>query len=168
MELLNELAIDTEVVLRCFRTGGLTHAGDRLVFYDGLQHYGAHTQYHIGHGKDPQYRPNHCKHESSTQLIPADNDMDFAVEFNKKPGQTGVQYLFEVDMTKRGPGSYPLSAGITGSSSYSVAEISYNHDIGNISELAECSDRGLDDGDGQCECFEGFRGLACEKQEALV
>jgi hypothetical protein len=30
-ELLSELAIDTEVVLRCFRTGGITHAGDRQV-----------------------------------------------------------------------------------------------------------------------------------------
>ena len=27
MELLSELAIDTEVVLRCFRTGGITHTG---------------------------------------------------------------------------------------------------------------------------------------------
>jgi hypothetical protein len=33
MELLNELAIDTEVVLRCFRTGGITHAGDRQVLF---------------------------------------------------------------------------------------------------------------------------------------
>jgi hypothetical protein len=33
MELLSELAIDTEVVLRCFRTGGLTHAGDRQVSF---------------------------------------------------------------------------------------------------------------------------------------
>jgi hypothetical protein len=31
MGLLSELAIDTEVVLRCFRTGGITHAGDRQV-----------------------------------------------------------------------------------------------------------------------------------------
>ena len=47
-------------------------------------------------------------------------------------------------------------------------EINYNANLGNLSELAECSDRGLDDGDGQCECFDGFRGLACEEQEALV
>jgi hypothetical protein len=31
--ILNELAIDTEVVLRCFRTDGLTHAGDRQVVF---------------------------------------------------------------------------------------------------------------------------------------
>jgi hypothetical protein len=41
MELLNELAIDTEVVLRCFRTGGLTltHAGDRQVGVFGFPSY---------------------------------------------------------------------------------------------------------------------------------
>jgi hypothetical protein len=34
LELLNELAIETEVVLRCFRTGRLTHAGeDRQVSF---------------------------------------------------------------------------------------------------------------------------------------
>ena len=33
MELLNELAIGTEVVLRCFRTGGITHAGDRQAIF---------------------------------------------------------------------------------------------------------------------------------------
>ena len=33
MGVLSELDIDSEVVLRCFRTGGITHAGDRqLVF----------------------------------------------------------------------------------------------------------------------------------------
>merc|ERR1711924_508991 len=41
-------------------------------------------------------------------------------------------------------------------------------DVGTVSELSECSDRGLDNGDGECECFDGFRGLACEEQEALV
>merc|ERR1712146_85464 len=39
-------------------------------------------------------------------------------------------------------------------------------DVGNIAELAEFADRGLDKGDGECECFDGFRGLACEEQEA--
>jgi hypothetical protein len=51
---------------------------------------------------------------------------------------------------------------------WSVAEINYNSNLGNLSELAECSDRGLDDGEGQCECFDGFRGMACEEQEAIV
>merc|ERR1712185_633374 len=31
-----------------------------------------------------------------------------------KPGQTGVQYLMEVDINKRGAGSFPVSGGITG------------------------------------------------------
>jgi len=74
----------------------------------------------------------------------------------------------EVDIEKRGAGSFPVSGGITGASSYSVAEMNFNINLGNLSELSECSDRGLDDGDGSCECFDGFRGLACEEQEALV
>ena len=96
------------------------------------------------------------------------DNMDFTIEFANLPGQTGVQYLFEVDVSKRGAGAFPMSGGITGASSYSVGEINYNANLGNLSELAECSDRGLDDGDGMCECYDGFRGLACEEQEALV
>merc|ERR1712167_462137 len=118
-------------------------------FYDGVQHLGGfcETTYQLGLGT---------------------NKMDFTIEFADKPGQTGVQYLMGVDINKRGAGSFPVSGGITGTSSYSVAEMNYNTNLGNLSELAECSDRGLDDGDGACECFDGFRGLACEEQEALV
>merc|ERR1711937_42229 len=118
-------------------------------FDDGVQHLSAFEDNHIGHHKDAKYSSNFC-------------------EFSHLPGQTGVQYLFEVDVSKRGAGAFPMSGGITGASSYSVGEINYNANLGNLSELAECSDRGLDDGDGQCECFDGFRGLACEEQEALV
>merc|ERR1711865_1226892 len=41
------------------------------------------------------------------------SNMDFQVEFADKPGQTGVQYLMEVDIKARGAGSFPVSAGIT-------------------------------------------------------
>merc|ERR1712178_234123 len=91
---------------------------------------------------------------------------DFTVEFADKPGQTGVQYLLEVDIDAAGAGSYPVSAG--GATSVTVVEINYNDKLGNLSELSDCSDRGLDNGDGECECFDGYRGLACEEQEALV
>merc|ERR1711937_323919 len=96
-------------------------------FDDGVQHLSAFEDNHIGHHKDAKYSSNFCEF-SHTALAPAGDDMDFTVEFSNLPGQTGVQYLFEVDV----------------------------------------SNRGLDDGDGQCECFDGFRGLACEEQEALV
>jgi hypothetical protein len=33
MPLLSELNIESDVILRCFRTGGVTHAGDRQVFF---------------------------------------------------------------------------------------------------------------------------------------
>merc|ERR1711988_979651 len=117
-------------------------------FYDGVQHLGGFS-------------------ETTYTLATATNKMDFTIEFADKPGQTGVQYLMEVDINKRGAGSFPVSGGITGGA-YSVAEMNFNTNLGNLSELAECSDRGLDDGDGACECFDGFRGLACEEQEALV
>jgi hypothetical protein len=136
-------------------------------FDDGVQHLSAFEDFHIGHHKDAKYASNFCEH-SHTELAIANDDMDFTIEFANLPGQSGVQYLFEVDVSKRGAGAFPMSGGITGASTYSVGEINYNANLGNLSELAECSDRGLDDGDGQCECFDGFRGLACEEQEALV
>merc|ERR1712054_94505 len=104
-----------------------------------------------------------------------------AIQFNDLPGQSGVQYLLEIDTNARGAGSFPVSAGMTtttngvsvaeiytGAGAGSATETQINAYVDAISELADCSDRGLDDGDGACECFEGFRGLACEEQEALV
>jgi len=131
-------------------------------FVDGKQHIPSAN----GHGTT-----NFCETTATTQLGPQDYTMDFDVTFADKPGQTGVQFLLEVDITTRGSGSYPTSAGITESGAvYTIAEVQANGntDLGNLSELAECSDRGLDNGDGECECFDGFRGLACEEQEALV
>merc|ERR1712028_150928 len=129
-------------------------------FYDGVQHIAGFSETRDGSYKNSKVATNFCATTSTK--------MDFTIEFADKPGQTGVQYLMEVDINKRGAGSFPVSGGITGASSYSVAEMNFNTNLGNLSELAECSDRGLDDGDGKCECFDGFRGLACEEQEALV
>jgi hypothetical protein len=33
MPLLSELNVESDVILRCFRTGGVTHAGDRQVIF---------------------------------------------------------------------------------------------------------------------------------------
>jgi len=131
-------------------------------FTDGQQHIPSAN----GHGTT-----NFCETAASTQLAPQAYTMDFDVTFADKPGQTGVQFLLEVDISVRSSGSFPTSAGITESGAvYTIAEVQANGntDLGNLSELAECSDRGLDNGDGECECFDGFRGLACEEQEALV
>merc|ERR1711918_73614 len=91
-------------------------------FDDGVQHLSAFEDNHIGHHKDAKYSSNFCEF-SHTALAPAGDDMDFTVEFANLPGQTGVQYLFEVDVSKRGAGAFPMSGGITGASSYSVGEI---------------------------------------------
>jgi len=127
-------------------------------YTDGAQHIPSAN----GHGAT-----NKC--ESTGTITKADTDMDFDVTFNDRPGQTGVQFLLEVDTAARGAGCFPVIAGIS-SGTHSVGEIigSSDSDLGALSELAECSDRGLDNGDGECECFDGFRGLACEEQEALV
>ena len=99
---------------------------------------------------------------------------DFDVTFADKPGQTGVQFLLEVNINYQGDGAFPVSRGVLGAGATAkVFEKWVDHDGSSgqrdtLSELAECSDRGLDNGDGECECFDGFRGLACEEQEALV
>merc|ERR1711964_592113 len=125
---------------------------------------GGYSETTDGNFKNSKMTTNFCG--TTYTLALANNKMDFTVEFADKPGQTGVQYLMAVDINKRGAGSFPVSGGITGANAgYSVAEMNFNTNLGNLSELAECSDRGLDDGDGACD---GFRGLACEEQEALV
>lgn len=112
---------------------------------------------------------NACSSTATGQLQAKKSALDFTITFADLPGQTGVQYLFEVDTATRGDGSFPRTAGITqASAAYSVVEIMTTANLGKLSELAECSDRGLDNGQGECECFDGFRGLACEEQEALV
>jgi hypothetical protein len=158
----NEVMLDAKVVARTDNTAPLCTR-----MYDGLQHLAGHIDSRKGSLKDMKYATNYC--ETTYTLATDAYKMDFTVEFGDHPGQSGVQYLLEVDINKRGPGSFPVSAGITGAHAmYSVAEMNYNANLGNLSELAECSDRGLDNGEGECDCFEGFRGLACEHSEALV
>jgi hypothetical protein len=158
----NEVMLDAKVVARTSDTVALCTR-----MYDGMQHIHGHRAGRKGSWIEQKGATNFC--ETTYTMATHANKMDFTVEFGGHPGQTGVQYLLEVDINKRGPGSFPVSSGITGAyATYSVAEMNFNENLGNLSELAECSDRGLDDGEGQCECFEGFRGLACEKQEALV
>jgi len=104
----------------------------------------------------------------------ATKQSDFDVTFADKPGQTGVQFLLEVNINYQGDGAFPVSRGVLGAgAAVKVYEKWVENDGSSgardtLSELAECSDRGLDNGDGECECFDGFRGLACEEQEALV
>jgi len=143
-------------------------------FYDGVQHISGFSQTTDGNYKNSKGTTNYCEtsgcyYTGGTTggiLASSATTGDFTVEFADKPGQTGVQYLLEVDIDAAGAGSYPVSSG--GASSVTVVEINYNDNLGNLSELSDCSDRGLDNGDGECECFDGYRGLACEEQEALV
>jgi hypothetical protein len=142
-------------------------------FYDGVQHISGFSQTTDGNFKDSKGTTNFCEdneceysQDNGGRLASSATTYDLTVEFADKPGQTGVQYLLEVDLAAAGAGSYPVSKG--GASSVTVVEINYNDNLGNLSELSDCSDRGLDNGDGECECFDGYRGLSCEEQEALV
>jgi len=151
-----------------------TTAAQRLChrFFDGVQHLSAYSESTDGNFKNSGGTTNFCEDNKATaaQVTPDAAKIDLTVEFADTPGQTGVQYLLEVDTVAAGAGSYPVSSGIAdaGGATVTVAEINYNDNLGNLSELSSCSDRGLDNGDGECECFDGFRGLACEEQEALV
>jgi len=144
---------------------------------DGAQHIPSNG----GHGTT-----NGCDSFSTTDVnVARAETMDFLVTFNDRPGQTGVQFLLEVvasahtgTSTGMVGGAFPMSTGVVSSGAVAgglivnvveaITVTGTSPDIGTISELAECSDRGLDNGDGECECFDGFRGLACEEQEALV
>lgn len=138
-------------------------------FHEGHDHLSSFENYHSGHKKQAKYTTNYCKFASTSNLAAHAANMDLLVEFADRPGQSGTQNLLEIQTATRGPGSFPVSAGITTANSVvSVAEINWNENLMHLSESTECSDRGLDDGDGACECFNGFTGLACELMEALA
>lgn len=142
---------------------------------DGVQHLLAQP----GHspnwrGKVTTNQPNQCEAEYTNTGVwdPSDSTIDLTITFGTSMGLSGVQYLLEVDTTVRESGSSPVSAGISVGSglvvSSSVAEINYNDNLTNLSELTDCGDRGLDNGEGECECFEGFKGGACELLELYI
>jgi hypothetical protein len=162
-----ELSALPNEVLQGVKVKATTVSSQKLChrFHDGGQHISAYSESTDGNFKDSAGTTNFCEENGDVNTVAA-NAIDVTVEFADSPGQTGVQYLLEVDTAASGAGSYPVSAG--GVTSSTVAEINYNDNLGNLSELSSCSDRGLDNGDGECECFDGFRGLACEEQEALV
>jgi hypothetical protein len=138
-------------------------------FYDGVQHFSSHDQTRAGSSHNSKYIPNYCLESDYDGFAATTTTIDLQVEFGGSSGQSGVQYLLEVDVAAHGAGSFPVSAGVAGTSvSVTIAEINYNDNLGNLSELSDCSDRGLDDGMGLCECFDGYSGLACEQQVALV
>merc|ERR1712146_530766 len=160
-------------------TGSSFKACTRIT--DGAQHIPSNG----GHGTT-----NGCDSFSTTDVNVATAERtDFLVTFNDRPGQTGVQFLLEVIATAHkgvvsspgalvDGGAFPMSNGVGSTDATAgglkaevveaITATGTSPDVGTISELAECSDRGLDNGDGECECFDGFRGLACEEQEALV
>jgi hypothetical protein len=140
-------------------------------FEDGVQHFLALPNHSPNwRGKKTTNQPNNCEDEyTNTAMWDAtDTKIDLTVQFGTAMGESGVQFLLEVDTSARGPGSFPVSKGMASVTQLSVAEINYNDNLANLSELVDCSDRGMDNGEGECECFEGFKGGACNMLEATM
>jgi len=141
-------------------------------FFDGVQHFSAHDDFRQGSSYNAKGIPNWCLNDQGVgqaKFVASTTSIDLEVTFGQSSGQSGVQYLLEVDIAEHGPGSFPVSKGVLGTNvAVSVAEINYNENLANLSELGECAGRGLDDGEGQCDCFDGYFGVACEEQEALM
>merc|ERR1711865_482985 len=128
-DLPNEVLEGVKVTAQASATPRICHRFD-----DGQQHLAGFETPHTGHHNDAKYNSNFCKFSDAAALSAHAGNMDFQVEFADKPGQTGVQYLIEVDIKARGAGSFPVSAGITTAASVvSVAEINYNSNLGNLS-----------------------------------
>jgi hypothetical protein len=137
---------------------------------DGQQHLPAEA----GHGNTFE---NACASAGTlAKITPDAQAIELDISFANSPGQSGVQFLLQVVIDAQPDGSYPVSKGFTTSSTASVVEKyqapetdAYGRSVDIISEAAECSDRGLANAEtGLCECFDGFRGRACEVQEALA
>ena len=93
-----------------------------------------------------------------------------AVTFPSTPGTTGKQHLLGCSFAAHSTaGMQPISTG--GGTLCNVGEMSSGAGAvaHKLTELATCSNRGVcDAATGSCTCFPGHKGLACEKQEALV
>jgi len=140
-------------------------------FEDGVQHFLAQPQHNTNwRGKKSRGQSNYCETEytDTGYWDPTDSKIDITVEFGVKMGQSGVQYLLAMDVDARGSGSSPVSKGVDSYTHASIAEINYNDNLINLSELSDCADRGMDNGEGECECYDGFKGAACEVSEAAV
>lgn len=104
------------------------------------------------------------------------------VNFPSAPGTSGLQPLLECDWNVYNQdGHQPFSAG-TPTAGYDCKVVEHyqvltgaTEPVANdwieapLTELATCSNRGICNGEsGECTCFAGHTGLACELQEALV
>jgi hypothetical protein len=130
----------------------------------------------------------------ASSKVAVKNAYEFVVTFQGTTGTSGSQFLLEVEgrptgagitsATTKGSGTFPVSSGLMGRGA--VASTANSNYFGTAvtlvakegitgkttldrTEASTCAGRGLcDEGTGLCKCFTGFRGLACEFQEALV
>jgi len=129
-------------------------------------------------GYDQQTPLTNGYFEDGSDRVSVKNADNFIVTFQGTVGTSGTQHLLEVNGMPTAVGSFPLSVGLASAThgnhlDTAFVQVTKEGQVGKTSldrsELATCSNRGMCDGTtGQCTCFGGFRGLACEFQEALV
>ncbi|KDO33359.1 hypothetical protein SPRG_02166 [Saprolegnia parasitica CBS 223.65] len=98
------------------------------------------------------------------------------VSFPAGPGTSGYQYPLTCDVAAHPlAGSQPLqtAAAVLTTTACTVHEHYAGSSLSPVTlpltELATCSNRGVcDSSRGECQCFTGHKGLACDLQEALV
>lgn len=96
------------------------------------------------------------------------------IVFPNAAGTSGLQNIIQCHKgAKSDAGSQPLVPVDSKTEATSCVTGEYVSASGagvrKLTELATCSNRGLcDETTGDCQCFAGHRGLACETQEALV
>lgn len=100
------------------------------------------------------------------------NEKVCIVTFPSTPGTTGQQHLLECTITGHSDaGTQPMLSSTDLPTSCIVTEggVQSGVTVHKLTELSTCSNRGVCNSEtGACACFSGHKGLACEKQEALV
>jgi len=107
---------------------------------------------------------------TSSASADANTKMSCKVTFPDETGTTGLQHLLGCTISAHATaGMNPLSVGDAAAtctvSEYSATSVSTLV----LNELATCSNRGqCNHKTGECACYPGHKGAACEEQEALV
>jgi len=109
---------------------------------------------------------------SSSSIVSAANGkINCVITFPSGAGTTGLQKILTVTSSNHGDvGHQPYLTTTAVVSTFATGEAVLSSLTSRyLTELSTCSGRGsCDTTTGTCSCYQGHRGVACEKQEALV